>query len=94
MGTVVDDADEEEHASGRDSVGQHHVHGPIDAIGIVTRIDGRSVGREDRHDRHAQSHVSHVADGTVGDQLLEVGLGHRHQGPVEDAEDTENGDPH
>ena len=36
--------------------------------------------------RHAQQHVAHVADRAVGDQPLEVGLGHGTQGAVDDVD--------
>ena len=46
-----------------------------------------------RPDRDAQDDVAHVADGAVGDQLLEVGLRHGREGAVDDVDDAEQGDP-
>ena len=40
-------------------------------------------------DRDAQDDVAHVADRAVGDQLLEVGLGHGREGAVDDVDDAE-----
>ena len=94
LSPVIDDADQEEHADRRDPVGQHHVHGPVDPIGVITRVKLGAVGGENAHDRHSQCHIAHVTDRTVSDQLLEIGLGHRHQGAVKDAENTENRDPY
>jgi hypothetical protein len=67
VGAVVDHADQkEEHRRDR-AVVEHLQHGAVDAL----------LGER----RHAEHDVAHVADGRVGDQLLEIGLRHRAEAP-------------
>ena len=86
---IVDDADQEEHAGRADAVGDHLEHGPVDAHppGVaVVEVAGRGAA-----DADAQEHVAHVAHRAVGDQPLEVFLGHGGEGPIDHAHDADDG---
>src|SRR5262245_52840990 len=76
-----------------DAMSDHLKHVSLDAhIPIVRRV---LVMGQRRPDAHAEYHVAHVADGAVGDQSLEVGLGHCGKSAVNHADDTDNADePH
>ena len=83
VGPVVDHADQKEHAGRADAVGDHLEHRPVHAPRPVLRPAPRP-------DRDAEDDVAHVADRAVGDQLLEVGLGHGGKGAVDDVDHAED----
>ncbi len=63
-------------------MGDHLEHGAVHGPLPVLRLVG-----------DAEDDVAHVADRAVGDQLLEVGLGHRREGAVDDIDDPEQRHP-
>src|SRR5262245_6902192 len=90
---VVQYADHKEHAGGADAVGDHLKHGPlhthVPVIGVV------AVAGQSRPHAQAEHDVAHVADGTIGDETLEIGLGHRRKRAVNHAHHAEDADePH
>ena len=75
VGSLVDDADEEEERAGDDAVGDHLEDRALHALLV--------------EDEDAQGHEAHVADRGVGDESLQVGLADGHDGAVEHADDRE-----
>jgi hypothetical protein len=75
---IVDDADQEEEHGGDRPVVEHLEDGAVDPL----RREGR----------HAEHHVAHVTDARVGDQLLQVLLGHGAHRTVDDVERPECGE--
>ena len=76
VGPLVDHADAEEERARDDPVVDHLEHGALQALLL--------------EDEDAQRHEAHVADRAVGDQLLEVGLHHRHDRAVDDRDQRQH----
>ena len=78
MGALVDDPDEEEQGARDDAVGDH--------------LEDRALQPLLVEDEDAERHEAHVADRRVGDEPLEVGLAHGHDGSVDHPDDRERDD--
>src|SRR6185437_6233630 len=78
VAALVEDADQDEQAAGRDAVVEHLVDGALGA--------DQAEGEDANHDE------AHVADRAVGDQLLHVGLHEGDQRAVDDADQAEHDD--
>ena len=90
MHPLVDHADQEEHASRANAVGDHLEHGPAHGHRPVIAVMVES--RRGAPHADAQQHVAHVAHRTVGDQPLEILLGQRRQRSVHHAHRAEPAD--
>ncbi len=75
---LVDDAHAQEEGAGDEAVVDHLQDGPVHGLLL--------------EDEDAQRHEAHVADGAVGDQLLEVGLDDGDDGAVDDGDEREHDD--
>src|SRR5262245_57378810 len=80
---VVHNADHKEHARRDDAVGDHLEHGAIHAHLPIVRVE--PIACDGAPHTQPQHDVTHVAHRAVGDQPLEVGLGHRGECPVDHA---------
>src|SRR3989449_581441 len=78
MPPLVQHTGQEEQRAGRDAVVDHHQEGALDAL------------KRERLD--AEHHEAEVRNRRVRDQLLEVGLDHRDQAAVQDADQRERHD--
>ncbi len=73
MPPLIEEADQDEQRAGGDAVGQHLVHRAIE-----------SLLRERKNSKHDETQVAHRG---IRHQLLHIGLHHRHQRAVDDADD-------